>query len=437
MTNGKNRRTFLLQSGAGLAAAASAGAGASPKAETVVVGAIGVGGQGLNLLRRFASLPGVEIAYVCDPDDTRRAAAATAVRLVTGKAPKAVKDLREVLDEKSVDAVSVATPDHWHAPAAVLACDAGKNVYVEKPCSHNVREGRLLVEAAGRSGKVVQHGTQSRSDGLVRHAIRLLREGAIGEVLVARAINIQKRANIGHQQPGEPPKGFDYDLWVGPAPMVPFRSNRHHYNWHWWYDFGTGDMGNDGVHELDIARWGLGVEGHPTSVTGAGGKFFFDDDQQFPDTQLVTFDYPGDGKPGSRRQLVFDMRIWSPYSPDDGVDNGNAFYGTDGWMLVSKRGVLKLYDAKGKPRPVPGGAEPSPGHQENFLDAVRGDAPPNAPVSVGHVSATLCHLGNIATRLGRTLKFDPATETVVGDDEAQALTRRTYREGHWAVPKGA
>src|SRR5690606_5153652 len=155
-------------------------------------------------------------------------------------------------------------------------------------------------------------------------------------------------------------------------PEVPFQSNRHHYTWHWWYEFGTGDMGNDGVHELDIARWGLGVEGHPSAITAAGGKFFFDDDQQFPDTQLVAFDYPGDGRPGQRRQLVFEMRIWSPYSPDEGVENGNIFYGTKGWMLVSKRGVLKLYDAKGKPRPTTGTPESSPGHQENFLAAVRG-----------------------------------------------------------------
>lgn len=434
---GQNRRTFLRQGGAGVAASALASSARAAKADPIVLGAIGVGGQGLNLLRRFASLPGVEVAYVCDPDETRGLAAAAVARVVSGKAPRIVRDLREVLDDKAVDAVTIATPDHWHAPAAILALDAGKHVYVEKPCSHNIREGRLLVEAATRSGKVVQHGTQSRSIGIVRQGIRLLREGAIGDVLVARAFDIQKRADIGRMSPSEPPKGFDHDLWIGPAPSVPFQANRQHYNWHWWHDFGTGDMGNDGVHELDIARWGLGVEGHPSRVSAAGGKFFFNDDQQFPDTQLVAFDYPGDGSPGARRQLVFEMRIWSPYSPDDGVDNGNAFYGTDGWMLLSKRGTLKLFDAKGKPRPIPTDHEPSPGHQENFLATVRDGGTPNAPIEVGHVSASLCHLGNIATRLGRSLQFDPATEQIVSDEEARALTHRTYREGHWAVPKGA
>jgi predicted dehydrogenase len=432
---GQNRRTFLWQGGVGLAAAATQ-ASAAPKAQTLTLAAIGVGGQGMNLLRQFVGRPGVEIAYVCDPDETRRLTAATAIQVATGKAPKAVADFRTALDDRSIDAVVIATPDHWHAPAAILACDAGKHVYVEKPCSHNIREGRLLVEAARRSGKVVQHGTQSRSMPLVRHAIRLLQERAIGDVLVAKAFNIQRRADIGRARPGDPPKGFDYDLWLGPAPAVPFQSNRHHYTWHWWYDFGTGDMGNDGVHELDIARWGLGVEGHPSSVSAAGGKLFFDDDQQFPDTQFVTFDYPGEARTRTHRQLVFEMRIWSPYQPDEGVENGNLFYGTDGWMLVSKRGVLKLFDAKGKPRPVPGQPDPSPSHQENFVAAVRGEAPSNAPIEVGHVSAALCHLGNIATRLGRSLRFEPKAESVIGDDEAQALTSRAYRADHWAIPKG-
>jgi predicted dehydrogenase len=301
-----------------------------------------------------------------------------------------------------------------------------------------MREGRLLVEAARESGKVVQHGTQARSSSMVRHAIQLLHDGVIGKVLIARAFNVQQRANIGHQAPGPIPDGFDYDLWLGPAPRVPFQSNRHHYTWHWWYDFGTGDIGNDGVHELDIARWGLGVEGHPSVVTASGGKLFFDDDQQFPDSALITYDYPGDGKVGSRRQLIFEMRIWSPYSPDGGLQNGNMFYGTDGWMMLGKQGTLKLFDAKGKPREVPASKLPaSADHQANFLAAVRKESAPNAPIEVGHVSASLCHLGNIATRLGRTLRVDPATESIVGDDEAQALTRRVYQEGHWAIPKGA
>ncbi|MCH7726741.1 MAG: gfo/Idh/MocA family oxidoreductase, partial [Planctomycetes bacterium] len=239
----------------------------------------------------------------------------------------------------------------------------------------------------------------------------------------------------GHAKPGNPPAGVNYDLWVGPAPMVPFQSNRFHYQWHWWFDFGTGDTGNDGVHELDIARWGLGVETHPTLVSAGGGKFSFDDDQQFPDTQLVSFDYPGDGKVGNRRQLVFEMRLWSRYGLE-GIDNGNAFYGTKGWMLLSKRGVLKVFDERNKEVPLKTDRPELAGHQQNFVDAIRGNGQLQAEIEVGHLSATLCHLANISTRLNRTVQFDPKTEQIVGDDEANALTHRKYRKGHWAVPAG-
>jgi predicted dehydrogenase len=432
-----DRRQFLKTSGAGMIgttalswAGSTFAAGAN---ETVVVGAIGCGGQGTSLARKFAALDGVELAYVCDPDADRAGAAAKAITQATSKAPKVAADLRQVLDDKSIDAVIIATPDHWHAPAAILALAAGKHVYVEKPCAHNLREGQLLVEAAHRAKRVVQHGTQSRSNGLMVHAIRSLREGLIGDVIVAKAFNVQRRENIGHAAPGTPPPRFDYDLWLGPAPFVPFQANRHHYTWHWWYDFGTGDMGNDGVHELDLARWGLGVEGHPTTIAALGGKYVFDDDQQFPDTQTVLFDYPGKGR---RRQLVFEMRIWSPYSPDEGIENGNIFYGTEGWMLLSKSGVVKVFDRKNNPRPLPGTAAKLPGHQEDFVQAIRSGGTPSAEIAKGFPSVALCHLGNIATRLGRTLRFDPATETINGDDEAQRLTKRTYRQGHWAVPEG-
>ena len=199
----------------------------------------------------------------------------------------------------------------WHTPAALLALEAGKHVYVEKPCSHNLREGRLLVEAAEKSNKIVQHGTQARSNEGFREAIQMLREGVIGDVMIAKAWNIQRRNNIGHKQPSDPPPGFDYDMWVGPAPFVPFRENCHHDTWQWWYNFGTGDLGNDGVHEFDMARWGLGINSHPNYVTAAGGKFFFDDDQQFPDTVAAAFNYDGDDSVGSRRQLLFEMRLWS------------------------------------------------------------------------------------------------------------------------------
>ena len=255
--------------------------------------------------------------------------------------------MRHVLDDKSVDAVWIATPDHWHAPATILACDAGKHVYVEKPCSHNIREGRLMIEAARRNKRVVQVGTQSRSTAHVRQAMEKLHAGAIGDVLVSKAWNSQLRRSIGHAQPSDPPSTLDYDLWTGPAPLVPYQANLLPGIWRWWYDFGCGDMGNDGVHDIDIACWGLGVDTHPSSIVALGGKYFFDDDQQFPDTQYVVFEYPGDGKVGHKRQLIFEQRIWSPYV-QEGYENGNAFYGTKGMMLLGKRGGYKIFGPRNK-----------------------------------------------------------------------------------------
>ncbi len=434
-----HRREFLKQSGRGVAGAAafawSNSARANGANNRIVVGLIGCGGMGSNHLKLLVNQKEVQLAYVCDPDAGRVAAAAKTVESGTGKAPQVVKDLRQVLDEKAVDAVWITTPDHWHAPAAILACEAGKHVYVEKPCSHNIREGRLMLAAARKHNRVMQVGMQSRSTAHVQHAMQLLRAGAIGEVLVAKAWNSQLREHIGHAQPSSPPANFDYDLWVGPAPMVPFQANRHHYTWHWWYDFGTGDMGNDGVHDIDIARWGLGVETHPTTVTGLGGKYFFDDDQQFPDTQYVVFEYPGNGKVGQKKQLIYEHRIWSPYR-QEGHENGNAFYGTKGMLVLGKGGGWQLFGPKNKPGQTMSGKPDVPAHQRSFLECIRNGQRPNGDIELGHLSAMLCHLGNIATRVGRILHFDPKTEQMVNDSQANALVRRSYREGHWAVLKG-
>ena len=428
-----NRRNFLKTTALGVTTAAGVSAlavrSASAAAAKVKIGLIGAGGRGTGIIRDFAGLKGVEVAYVCDPDEGH---AANAVRVLSNQ-PQPVSDPRRIFDDDTIDAVVVATPDHWHAPAAIMAADAGKHVYVEKPCSHNVREGRLLVDAARRNKRHVQHGTQSRSHDIIMQAVGMLRAGVIGDVLTAKAWNVQRRGEIGRAQPTDPPSGFDYDTWVGPAPMVPFQSNRHHYTWHWWHNFGTGDMGNDGVHELDIARWGLGVETHPSSVAAVGGKFAYDDDQQFPDTQYVCFDYAGEV--GQRRQLVFEMRLWSRYGLE-GVDNGNAFYGTAGWMLLSKRGILKVFDERNRPQPITSERPAPTNHFQNFIDAVRGEDELRAEIEVGHLSATLCHLGNLAARVGRGFQFDPKTEQIVGDDAANKLVRREYREKHWAVPKG-
>ena len=271
-----NRRKFLKQAGFGIAvsvASAPRSVTARGANERIVVGVIGCGGRGTGLGKTFNTQPDARTAYVCDPDRTRAERAKEAAG-----AGQAVADMRVILDDKAVDAVVIASCDHWHAPAAILACKAGKHVYVEKPCSHNVREGRLMVEAARKHDVVMQHGTQSRSSPDRQKAVQALRDGTIGKVLIAKHVNSQRRANIGHRPPSDPPPHLDYDLWVGPAEWRPYQSNFVHYHWHWFFNFGTGDIGNDGVHGIDVARWGLGTESHPSFVTGYGSKLFFDDD---------------------------------------------------------------------------------------------------------------------------------------------------------------
>src|SRR5688572_1883671 len=291
MPNDSTRRQFLKHTGAiaaGAAVVTTATAGSRParaaaagaNERRVVFGIIGPGGQGTNLLRSFAALPGVEFAWVCDVDEYRMADAFNHLKEAhpNAPAPKQTKDLRRVLDDKSVDAVIIATPDHWHAPATILACDAGKHVYVEKPASHNVREGRLMVDAARRNKRIVQIGTQSRSVPHVMEAMQMIKDGAIGDVLVSKAWNSQRRGDIGRRQPEQPPPQLDYDTWLGPAPFVPYQGNRLHGNWRWWHAFGTGDIGNDGVHDIDLARWGLGVDTHPSTISAIGGHYYFDND---------------------------------------------------------------------------------------------------------------------------------------------------------------
>lgn len=425
------RRAFAARAAAtAVVAPLLAAAGARAANDKVVVGVIGLGGQGRAHVAGLAALPNVEVASLCDVDAGRLEAAGQL-------APRArlVDDLRRILDDRGVDAVSIATPDHWHVPAALLALAAGKHVYVEKPCSHNVREGRWLVDAVARTGLVLQHGTQSRSSPFIQAAMRLLRDGVIGTVQVAKAWNVQERPSIGRELPGTPPAGFDYDTWLGTAPACAFQKNRHHYTWHWWYDFGTGDAGNDGVHELDIARWGLGVDTHPAQVVAVGGKYAYDDDQQFPDTMTAVFDYPGDGAVGHRRQLVFEMRLWSRYYPHN-ISNGNEFLGSAGRMLLTKRGKLEVFDDRGRPLEIDGPKPEAVGlrqHQANFIDAIRSGGPLHADALTGHLSASLPHLANLACRTGRGLRFDPARESIEGDAEAGRLLGRSYRE-HWSRP---
>lgn len=431
-----DRRTFLGQAaGAAVGIAAFSAphtTGAASPNDRICIGLIGPGGMGTSLLKSFASQPDVVVGWVCDPDSNRMAAASKIVGQAGGKAPKMDKDMRRVLEDKSVDAVVIATPDHWHGPATLLACEAGKHVYVEKPCCHNIREGRLMVEAARRHRCIVQTGTQSRSTEHVIRAMELLREGAIGDVLVAKAWNSQLRKNVGRVKPSEPPPHLDFDLWVGPAPMVPYQSNMLHASWRWWRAFGTGDIGNDGVHDIDIARWGLGVGTHPRRIAALGGKYFFDDDQQFPDTQSIVYEYDMGEK--GKRQLIYEQRIWSPYV-QEGHENGNAFYGTKGMLILGKGSGWQLFGPRNQPGQTMSGRFDNAAHHRNFLDCIKASSRPNADIEIGHLSASLAHLGNIATRVGRVLHFDPDTEEIRDDPEANRLVRRDYRPGHWAAPK--
>ncbi len=392
-----------------------------------------MGTQHLKSLSRF---PDVDIAHVCDVDANRLATAVKSIESITQKAPQAHKDFRRILEDKSVDAVVIAMPDHWHAPATILACEAGKHVYVEKPGSHNIREGRLMIEAARRTNRVVQVGTQSRSSAHMQEATAKARSGAIGEVLTARVWNSQLRRDIGRQKPTTPPATLDFDRWLGPAPEIPYQSNLLPGIWRWWYAFGTGDMGNDGVHDLDIGRWGLDVgERHPNRIAALGGKYFFEDDQQFPDTQSVIFEYDLAG--GKRKQLMFEQRIWSPYF-QEGYENGNIWNGTKGYILAGKSQGWEMFASRNKS--VEKGQSGRPdlvAHERNFLDCIRSGERPAADVEIHHYSACLCHLGNIATRSGRTLTFDIKNERFIGDDDANQLISREYRaKGHWAIPKG-
>lgn len=429
-----HRRQFI-GSTAAIAASTHATAEASIVDKLINVALIGCGGMGTSHLKLLANNPKFKVVGLAEVDANRLASAVKIVITAGHPAPVATDDLRKTLAMPEVEAVFIATPDHWHAPATILACNAGKHVYVEKPCSHNLREGRLMIEAARKSQRVVQVGTQSRSTGHIQEAVKRLHAGAIGNVLVAKAWNSQLRGNIGHRQPADPPRELNYDHWIGPAPMRPYQTNLLPGIWRFWYDFGAGDIGNDGVHDIDIARWGLGVQAHPSKITATGSKYFFDDDQQFPDNQYCIFEWPADDSVKYKRMLVYEQRDWSPYV-QEGYENGNAFYGTRGMLILGKNGGWKMFGPRNKLIEEMSGGFDLPAHHENFYGAVRLGAKANADIAINHISTSLCHLANIACRVGRVVNFDPATERVTGDPEADAMLKRAYREGHWAVPAG-
>ena len=418
------RRTFVA------ATAAAAVARKASAQDRVQIGIIGVGGRGRGLTGSFLRFPDVNVAWICDADQASIERAQKVIQEAGAAQPKTTNDMRRLFDDPSINAVVVATPDHWHAPATILACDAGKDVYVEKPCSHNIREGRLMIDAARRNGRIVQMGVQRRSMPTLQQAMEQIRDGRIGKVHAAKAWNCQMRENIGRKADQAVPEGVDYETWLGPAPWIPFNPNRFHYNWHWHWHFGTGDAGNDGVHHMDLARWALGVS-FPEAVGGHAKKYYFDDDQQTPDTMTIAFDH-GD------KTLIWEMRIWNPYGIEGGIDNGMAVYGDQGAMIFGRWGAregVKTLDAKGvevEHREV--AREEDALHMRNFLDCVKSRNLPNCDIGEGHLSTLHAHLANIVARVNRTLRFDAETETILDDDQANLYVSRKYRT-HWATPK--
>ena len=407
-----NRRTFL--GAAGVLALSGRLATAAPS-ERVRVAVIGVRGRGAELARNFAGTEHARVVALCDIDDEAFAKPVKAVEEVAGKAPRTEKDFRRLLDDKEIDAIAVATPDHWHALIAVMGCQAGKDVYVEKPVSHNVVEGRRIVEAARKYGRVVQSGIQRRSMEHVQDAVAHVRSGALGDVGMARAWIHQVRKPIGKGRPEPVPAGVDYAMWQGPAPDRPFMKNRFHYNWHWFWNWGTGELGNNGIHGVDVARWGLGVEA-PIAVSSGGGKYVFDDDQEVPDTQVVTWEFPSSC-------IVWEHRMWSKHGTE-GAGFGIAFYGDKGTLIIDDKG-WRVEDGDGDAA----GGKPDEGqvaHIRNFLDCMKTRAKPTAEIEVGHLSTRLCHLGNIAHRLGRKLAFDGPSESFPDEPEANKLLTREY-----------
>lgn len=414
MSHSPTRRTFL---GASVATVASTPR-LSAANERIVVGVMGTGGRGTSLAKTFAGRPNVQVAYVCDVDPARVKDAQKTVAAASKSDPKVVGDFRRILDDKAVDVFVCAACNHWHAPSAILACQAGKHVYVEKPCSHNPREGELLVAAARKADRRVQMGNQRRSYPKIIEAMQALREKIIGRVYFAQSWYTNDRTSIGKGEAGSPPAGLDYELWEGPAPHRAFKSNYLHYNWHWFWHWGNGELGNNGVHMIDLCRWGLGAD-YPSQVTSAGGRYRYKDDQETPDTHIVNFDFPGG------RTIT-----WEGFScnqiPLKAVEV--LFQGETGSLAIIGNGYA-VFDPKGKEvKKVPGTSSDAM-HVDNLLAAIRSGEKLNSEIEEGHKSTLLCHLGNIAHRTGRTLHCDSTNGRVKNDPEALKMWSREYAPG--------
>ena len=465
-----NRRDFLKTSaraGAGMAALSGITFLTHPERvfganDRVRIAVVGLHGQGWSHVEEYCHMKDVELAAFCDVDEHVLDQRLAEVEKMGVKRPARFIDLRKLLDDKSIDAISIATPNHWHSLQAIWGCQAGKDVYVEKPLSHNWWEGRQLLRAVQKYDRIVQHGTNSRSGKAIIEGMQKMREGLIGDLYLSRGLCYKWRNTIGHAEQEPVPSYVHYDLWTGPAPMKPFTKNRFHYNWHWIWDTGNGDIGNQGIHELDVARWGLGVK-LPDKVSAIGGHFMFDDDQKTPNTLNVAWQF--DMPDGKRRMMEFEVRHWisnheaeigtSAFGGGDvpaalgnaaesrskrkGPQNtiGNIFYGSKGYVAMNGYDSYKSWLGE-EQEPGPH-AQAGGNNWRNFIDCVKSRKKQdlNAPVEEGYLSTTLLHLANASYRVGRTLNFDPAKQEVIGDEEAARILRdgdRGYR-APYVVPE--
>ena len=416
-----NRRDFLRQTslaGAGLAALGfPALHGAESPQNRLVFGVMGLG-RGMDHVRALLEIPGAEIGYVCDADEARVGLALRTISEKQSRPAQGVKDVRRVLEDKAVDAITIAAPNHWHAPATILACAAGKHVYVEKPGSHNARESELMVAATRRHDRKVQMGNQRRSWPAIIEMIELLHSGIIGPLRYARCWYNNARGSIGQGKPAAVPSTLDYELWQGPAPERPYLDNLVHYNWHWRWHWGGGELANNGVHALDLVRWGLQVD-HPRLVTFTGGRYHFEDDQETPDTGVAAFDF---GKCGASWDVSSCLPRTGEKLPFV------AFYG-DGGSVTSDGTGYKVWDTQGKELQAKTGPGGDRGHFENFIAAIRANQPLAAEIGDAQKSTMLCHLGNMAWRSGRALKVNPADGTITDEAARREFWSRDYRPG--------
>jgi len=429
------RRSFLRQSSlAALAAPLSGGllssvAGRAVAAsDKVRVGLIGCGGMGKGDLSTFFLNPEVECPVVCDVDDAKLAEATALVSEKRGGTCDTVKDFRRLLDRRDLDAVIVATPDHWHALPTILACQAGKDVYVEKPLALTIAEGRAMVEAARRHQRICQMGAQRLSSPTYAQAVEFVRSGQLGKVGLVRAwAHLDWIKPIGRPPDGPPPAGVDYDLWLGPAPKRPFNPNRFHFNFRWFWDYAGGLMTDWGVHLIQVLLWGMGPEA-PRAVVSSGGKYVLEDNSETPDTQITVYEFP-------TYTLVWEHKVGVGLGLY-GRPWGMAFTGTEGTLVINDSGWEILREPSRdqlEARRFPGGSDPRPAHVRNFLDCVKSRRPPVEPLEVGHQVSTVAHLGNLALRTGRRIVWDGAREQVVDDAKANRLARVNYR-APWRLP---